>query len=109
MKVDGHTFTVKGWHNKKRTKLYYTIIHSEGKRVYCLDLGERHRQPDESLVAGIHKHRWTDEYEDQFAYIPDDITCPITDPVGVWQEFCAEAKIQHRGTLAHPFTQGTIQ
>jgi hypothetical protein len=31
----------------------------------------------------------------------DDITAPVTDPISVWRQFCAEAKIKHDGVM-HP-------
>ena len=39
---------------------------------------------------------------DKEAYVPGDITVPPTDPVGVWKQFCAEAIIQHDGTMHQP-------
>jgi len=34
--------------------------------------------------------------------VPDDITAPVYDPVAVWEQFCREAGIEHRGKLAPP-------
>jgi hypothetical protein len=34
--------------------------------------------------------------------VPGDIAQPVTDPVGVWREFLAEAKIDHQGKMAVP-------
>ncbi len=48
-----------------------------------------------------HKHRWRKPVRDKEAYVPDDITAPPTDPVSVWRQFCAEAKINHDGVM-HP-------
>lgn len=42
---------------------------------------------------------------DKEAYVPADITAPVTDPVAVWKQFCQEAKIQHEGKMLQPPTQ----
>ena len=57
------------------------------------------------MVGEVHKHRWTDLVGDKEAYVPADITAPVTEPVEVWRQFCAEAKIEHRGRLARPEIQ----
>lgn len=49
-----------------------------------------------------HKHRWTEQYRDKQAYVPGDITAHQSDPVSVWSQFCAEARITHNGTMQDP-------
>ena len=61
------------------------------------------------MLAGVHKYTWTDAYGDRLAYVPDDITLPASDAVGVWEEFCAEASIGHSGSMGHPFSQEIIR
>ena len=36
------------------------------------------------------------------AYVPTDVTAPVSDPVSVWKEFCIEAGIQHNGRMNRP-------
>lgn len=106
---------VKGWYNYAANKLSYSIIYcdNEGIRIYGLDLGEDHKNPDGVKIGRKHKHRWLNEYyEDKWnrkifigdkkAYVPDDITASVTDPVGVWNQFCREAQITHNGIMHQP-------
>lgn len=71
-------------------------------RVYALDLGKEHHNPQCDKVGEKHKHRWTEQFRDKEAYVPDDITALASDPVLVWRQFCCEAKIAHNGTLSAP-------
>jgi hypothetical protein len=90
-------------------KLTYAVIHQSEGRIYGLDLGAIHRNPRGpdgrgELLRGTHKHRWTEQHRDKWAYVPPDITQPWSNPVAVWEQFCAEAGIQHFGTLRPPPT-----
>ncbi|MGH8191833.1 MAG: DUF6978 family protein, partial [Rhodanobacteraceae bacterium] len=42
-------------------------------RIYGLDLGKDHHNPQCNQVGEKHKHRWTDQYRDKEAYEPRDI------------------------------------
>jgi len=98
----GFPLQVNGRLNQLAGKLSYTLLHGSTGRVYGLDLGSDHHNPTCEYVGEKHKHRWTNDFRDKFAYVPGDITADVTDPVGVWKQFCAEAKIEHRGNLAEP-------
>ncbi|TKC99678.1 DUF6978 family protein [Polyangium fumosum] len=98
----GHPLTLKGSYNPLSGSLSYTLIHRAAGRIYALDMGKDHRNPSGVLVGEKHKHRWKERYRDKEAYVPDDITAPLTQPVQVWSQFCAEAKITHRGMLHQP-------
>ena len=87
--------------NSRSERLSYVMLYNGIRRIYALDLGAEHRNPDRNLVASPHKHRWTDAYMDKYAYQPEDITASWDQPVEVWRQFCAEAKIIHTGIL-HP-------
>ena len=76
--------------------------------MYGLDLGADHHNPTCQRVGEKHKHRWTDTYADKHAYAPDEITAGVDDPIGVWRQFCAEAKIIHEGNLHPPPVQGGV-
>ena len=71
-------------------------------RIYALDLGKDHHNPQCDYVGEKHKHRWTEQFRDKEAYVPKNITANAADPVGVWRHFCAEAGITHLGTLRPP-------
>ena len=95
----GYPLFVNGRCNPKAGTLSYTLIHRGVGRIYALDLGAEHHNPDCSLVGEKHKHRWTEAFRDKQAYVPTDITAPWTRPSDVWEQFCAEAKIAHEGEM----------
>jgi hypothetical protein len=70
--------------------------------VYGLDLGKDHHNPQCDQVGERHKHRWTEKLRDKEAYVPKDITESASEPVAVWIQFCAEAKLTHDGKLTVP-------
>jgi hypothetical protein len=98
----GHPLTVSGRFNALSGKLSFAIHHRSVGRICALDLGVGHRNPSGAQLGEKHKHRWTERHGDREAYVPEDITCAVDDPVGVWREFCVEATIHHDGTLAPP-------
>jgi hypothetical protein len=98
----GHDLFIQGSFNVFTNKLSYHIIYRPVGRIYGLDMGQEHPNPDRQLVGEIHKHRWTEAFKDREAYAPDDITAPATNPVEVWQQFCQEAGIAHNGTMSSP-------
>lgn len=83
-------------------KLGYTLLLQGEGRIYALNMGIAHTNPGGETVGDVHKHRWTEEFRDKWAYVPEDITATWDRPVEVWREFCAEAGIKHSGTLAAP-------
>jgi hypothetical protein len=101
----GYPLSLNGRYNPLADTLSYTLIHRSAGRVYALDLGADHHNPTCSRVGETHKHRWTSMFRDKEAYKPKDITADATQPVAVWQEFCREAKIDHRGVLHPPAIQ----
>ena len=105
---EGYPIFVKGWYNSYAGKLSYAIIHRGiNHRIYGLDLGAEHRNPDGRLVGEKHKNYWVPGYRDKWAYVPEDITAPWHQPLGVWRQFCAEAKLTHSGTISQPVIQVT--
>ena len=95
----GYPLFVRGSFNKLAKALSYTLIHRAVGRIYALDMGKDHHNPSCNNVGEKHKHRYTERYRDKDAYVPPDITAPAEDPVAVWRQFCAEASIDHAGTL----------
>ncbi|HPO12197.1 MAG TPA: hypothetical protein PLI09_02025 [Candidatus Hydrogenedentes bacterium] len=98
----GYPLFVRGSYNRLAQTLSYMLILKSDGRIYGLDLGKEHHNPTCQHVGETHKHKWTDTYRDKHAYVPDDITADVADPVMVWRQFCKEASIQHAGTLAQP-------
>jgi len=83
------------------TLTFALILKSEG-RIYALDLGKDHHNPQCTQVGEKHKHYWVETFRDKEAYVPEDITASASDPVAVWRQFCVEAGIVHEGSLAQP-------
>ena len=101
----GHPIFVTGRFNISSGKLSYTIIHRGMGRIYGLDMGADHRNPDGNYVGEPHKHYWRQDSRDKWAYVPEEITEPWDRPLEVWVQFCAEAKLQHSGTILQPGRQ----
>src|SRR5207244_1162438 len=98
----GHPLFIRGTYNRLARTLTYAVIHQGVGRIYGLDMGKHHRNPDRSVVGRVHKHEWTEQFRDARAYEPPDITVPVDQPVQVWAQFCAEAKIRHNGVMVVP-------
>jgi hypothetical protein len=98
----GYPIFVRGSYNAFSLTLTYALIHRGSGRIYALDLGKDHHNPSCPNVGEKHKHRWNEVVRDKEAYVPDDITAPVSDPVAVWRQFCEEAKIHHAGRMRPP-------
>ena len=98
----GWPLFVKGRYNRAGGTLTYALILKTAGRIYALDLGKDHHNPQCDQVGERHKHRWSERYRDKEAYVPNDVNAPVSDPVAVWREFCAEARIQHDGRMMSP-------
>ena len=101
----GYPLFVVGRYNSVIGTLTYALIHRAAGRIYALDLGADHHNPDCNRVGEKHKHRWTDGFRDKQAYVPEDITESWDRPVEVWGQFCTEARIRHRGRMYPPEIQ----
>jgi hypothetical protein len=95
---------LKGSYNPFIPALSYVIIYEAIGRIYGLDLGKAHRNPDGTCIGEKHKHRWNEALRDKQAYVPRDITALVTEPKQVWQQFCDEAKLSHNGNMEAPPT-----
>ena len=104
----GYPLFIVGRYSSLAGTLSYALIHRGAGRIYALDLGAEHRNPDGRLVGAKHKHRWTDSFRDKQAYVPEDITEPWNKPINVWTQFCQQAKIQHRGRMHPPVFHGGL-
>ena len=105
---EGFPLFLQGWYNPFSGKLSYTIIFRGVGRIYGLDLGAEHINPDGSAVGETHKNHWTPGHRDKWAYAPKDITYPWSRPLEVWKQFCAEMNLAHRGVMYPPHVQGEV-
>ncbi len=99
---EGHPLFLKGWYNPYSGKLSYAIIHRGVGRIYGLDLGADHQNPDGRFVGEKHKNYWKPDYRDKWAYVPPDITETWDRPADVWTQFCDEANLTHLGMMIPP-------
>lgn len=98
----GWPLFVRGSFNPLIPALSYVLILKTAGRIYGIDLGKDHHNPQCYQVGERHKHRWSEQFRDKEAYSPGDITEPASDPVAVWTQFCKEAKLIHKGTMTAP-------
>ena len=101
----GHSMFIHGRYTPLASKLSYTLVHKGEGRIYGLDLGANHRNPDRVLVGRKHKHRWREGEGAKWAYVPEDITEPWCHPVEVWRQFCDEANLRHSGIMDQPASE----
>ena len=99
----GWPLFVQGRYNQSANTLNYALILKTEGRIYALDLGKDHHNPQCNQVGEIHKHQWSERYRDKEAYVPNDISVSAHDPVEVWKQFCKEANIEHMGIMHTPF------
>ena len=105
---EAYPLFLQGWYNAYSGKLSFTIIYRGVGRIYGLDLGAEHINPDGAAVGETHKNYWAPGYRDKKAYAPDDITHSWSRPVDVWAQFCLEANLKHRGIMHPPRVQGVM-
>lgn len=98
----GYPLFVKGYLNRNSGKLTYVLLHRAEGCIYRLDLGAEHTNLDGTRVGEKHKHGWTEGMGVKDAYVPDDITATPNEPVEVWRQFCAEARMHHEGEMDVP-------
>ncbi len=101
----GFPLEVRGRFNPKAGFLTHLLLLKGQGRIYALDLGQDHHNPDCQHVGEKHKHIWSEEFADKQAYVPEDITASWNNPVAVWQQFCCEAKLTHQGVMHPPVIQ----
>ena len=95
----GYPLFLIGRYNYLTGTLSYALVHRSAGRIYALDLGADHHNPDCNRIGEKHKHRWQEGFRDKQAYVPEDITAPWNQPMEIWSQFCAEANIQHKGRM----------
>lgn len=98
----GHPIFIRGSYNALAQTLTYALIHRGSGRIYALDLGKDHHNPDCQNVGERHKHRWREPVRDKEAYVPFDLNAPVDNPLQVWEQFCGEANIHHHGEMHRP-------
>ena len=105
---EGYPLFLQGWYNPYSGKLSFAIVYRGVGRIYGLDLGAAHINPDGASVGETHKNYWDPGFRDKWAYEPEEITHCWRRPVEVWTQFCAEAKLKQRGILHPPRVQGAM-
>lgn len=98
----GWPLVARGSYNRHVPAVSFALILKNVGRIYALDVGKEHHNPQCVYTGDLHKHRWNEQFRDKEAYVPTDITAAATDPVHVWEQFCLEALITHDGKLHAP-------
>ena len=80
----GWPLFMKGTYNPLVPAISYALISKTSGRIYALDLGKGHKNPDGGRVGDTHKHRWSEEFKDKDAYEPGDITATPDNPIQAW-------------------------
>lgn len=95
----GYIARIVGTHNPRNGKTKFALILNE-KRIRCLEYGStaKHRNPNGGLVIGLHKHFWTDQFEDREAYVPQGID--TSDPNKAFISFLKECNIKFTGRIS---------
>ena len=62
---EGYPLLLQGWYNHNSGKLSYTIIYRGVGRIYGLDLGAEHINPNGGAVGEKHKHHWMSDHKDK--------------------------------------------
>ena len=106
--ANGWPLFVNGRYNPIAGTLAYALILKTTGRIYGLDSGKEHHNPQCEQVGEKHKHRWSERYGDKEAHVPNAVSASVSDPVAVWDEFCAEARIRHDGRMNQPMIQGEL-
>ena len=78
---EGWPLFVKGRYNRRAGTLTFALILKTVGRIYGLDMGKDHHNPQCYRVGDTHKHRWSERYRDTEAYAPEDLTAPLSEPV----------------------------
>ncbi len=88
--------------NKYEPTIYsFALIFNNAFRIRGLDVNGSHSNKHtnaEKWISKTHKHKWTNQCRDRFAYTPNDITAD--DVEGKLKQFCKECNILYQGSLA---------
>ena len=100
--MSGWPLFVKGRYNAAAGTLNYALILKTEGRIYALDLGKDHHNPQCQQVGEKHKHSWSERYRDKEAYVPTDVTPLATDPVSVWRSSASKQAFNTNGRMNGP-------
>lgn len=83
-------------------KGYSFALLLEGKRIRGFDPQGKHinRYPQRERISGLHKHKWRDDCESSFAYVPTDII--NTEISAAFHAFLNECNIRFDGHFVPP-------
>ena len=93
---------IQGRYSRHVSKLTYALILWGIGRIFALDMGMPHHNPQCHTVGDKHMHKWSEKFGDKEAYVPDDIVGSAQNPEGIWVQFCRVARIEHQGRMLYP-------
>ena len=79
----------------KRLNYSYSLLHKGSIPIRRWGSHTGHRNPDNDIVDGAHKHKWRDNVGDSFAYPTDDVCTSDADEA--FFDFCDEENIELNG------------
>ena len=85
-------------YNPRNGKTKFALLLND-RRIRCLEYGPtvRHKNPNGTKIRGLHKHTWTDLYEDRVAYVPGNFD--TTSLEKAFRCFVDECNIEFKGKL----------
>ena len=83
--TSGWPLFVQGRYNSTAGTLTYTLILKSEGRIYGLDLGKDHHNPNCNQVGERHMHRWSEKHGDKEAHVPNAVKAHVSNPVAVWE------------------------
>jgi hypothetical protein len=70
---NGEQIKFKGTYSPRSRDFSFILLYKRKHIVRQFDMEPRHWNPDGTVAIGEHKHRWSDTYNDTYAYTVDDI------------------------------------
>ena len=86
------------WNTEEQSLFSFSLVLNNAYRIAGIDFNgsHRNRHTDNNLwITKTHKHKWTEECRNSWAYTPEDITGKKAEDV--FQTFCRECNIDFQG------------
>ncbi len=81
----------------------FALLLDSNRRIrgFCPFVSHTNRHPVREKIEGSHKHKWTDQCQDSYVYVPDDIPEP-DDLEKALRQFLQECNISFLGEYHDP-------
>jgi|Deesub1362A_J573_1020465.scaffolds.fasta_scaffold01433_5 hypothetical protein len=103
---DGYPLKLVGTFSFRSGNFSFALL-LRNRRIRGLDCGRKvHHNPECEKIKGVHKHKWTDAYQDKEAYIPSEVDCSSI--VGALRAFIEECNIKLKATIRKPLIPDSL-